>query len=261
MLGEKVDPAKYLDDLNAEYTKIMRTTTDEETGQVIAAEMNAAREANPELAQVFDHLERVNNDLWTTVRKTMYGNPNRSQAERVMNSYLLFWPLSYQIKSTKWFLRVLFDRAGGIQTNALGAYEFNQLAETHQRLLATDPSYQDWFEKHDTLVRTAQMFFPVSFTGTGVTLNPLLRAAFGTSSALSDPLKMFDIGPIYTYNLLQGEGGRPGLMDEVKPDLYPSVKDIPGPLAEWFRPSNVKAPAKGNGGDSSLNPFGESPAP
>ena len=129
----------------------------------------------------------------------------------------MFWPISYQIKATKWFARVLFDRAGGLQTNALGAVQFDRMADTHNRLLATDPEYRDWFEKHDTLVFVAQMFFPVSFDSMGVSLNPALRGIFFDR----DPLKALEIGPIYTYNKVI----RP-IHEELEVDVYPAIRDF-----------------------------------
>jgi hypothetical protein len=191
------------------------STADEAT---IDADLAAAIAESPNLAQVLDHLGQVNKDLWADIRSTFYGNPNRSRAERVLNSYLLFWPLSYQVKSTKWFARVLFDRAGGLPTNALGAITLDRMAETHNRLLATDPEYRDWFERHDTLVFTAQMLFPVSFESTGVSLNPALRSVFfdRTKAAM-------EIGPIYTFNRVI----RPAA-EELYVDLYPTLGDLPG---------------------------------
>jgi hypothetical protein len=62
------------------------------------------------------------------------------------------------------------------------------MATTQQRLLATDVEYQDWFEKHRTLVFVAQMMFPVSFDGTGVSLNPAMRSIFfERNKAFSEP--------------------------------------------------------------------------
>ena len=168
------------------------------------------------LAEVYDRVGQVNKDLWSNIRGTFYGYPNRSRAERFLDSGLLFWPLSYQIKSTKWLLRVLFDRAGGLQTNALGAVTLDRMAETHNRLLATDPSYRDWFEKHPTLVFVSQMLLPVSFDQVGVSLSPVLRGIFFDR----DPLRAMEIGPVHTYNRVI----RP-LRTEVQVDQFPTVND------------------------------------
>lgn len=216
--GQKIDPTKYLGELDAWHKKMLANvdeTTDAATiDEALAKEMAAT----PHLAEMFDLLGQVNKDLWSDIRETFYGNPNRSRAERFLNSYLLFWPLSYQVKSTKWFAKVLFDRVGGLQTNALGAVSIDRMADTHNRLLATDPEYKDWFEKHDTLVFVAQMFFPVSLESTGVSLSPPLRSLFFDKAR-----GMFEIGPIYTYNKVI----RP-VLEELYVDLYPTMGDLIG---------------------------------
>ena len=116
-------------------------------------------------------------------------------------------------------MRVLFDRAGGLPTNALGAVTLDRIADTHNRLLATDPEYRDWFEKHETLVFTAQMLFPVSFDQMGVSLNPILRGLFFER----DILRAGEIGPVYTYNRVI----RP-IAKELQVDLFPTIADLTG---------------------------------
>lgn len=212
------DPAKYLNELDRWHQKMLDSASLDENAALIDETLAQAYRESPDLANVLARLGDVNKDLWDNVRQTFYGNPNRSRAERFLNSYLLFWPLSYQIKSTRWFAKVLLDRAGGIQTNAGGAYLFDGMAQTHQRLLATDPEYMDWFEQHPTAVFLAQMLFPVSFEGTGVSLNPAMRSLFfGRAKAI------WDIGPVYTFNHVV----KP-IAKELYADLYPTLKDVPG---------------------------------
>ncbi|HEY6014501.1 MAG TPA: hypothetical protein VIU37_10850, partial [Candidatus Limnocylindrales bacterium] len=216
VLGD--DPAKYLNELDKWHQKMLDAASMDETVAIIDETLQQAYRDSPDLAAVYARLGDANKELWDNVRQTFYGNPNRSRAERFLNSYLLFWPLSYQIKSTKWFMSMLFDRMGGMPTNAGGAFLFDKLAQTHQQLLATDPTYQDWFEKHPTAVFLAQMLFPVSFEGTGVSLNPAMRSLFfGRAKAI------WDIGPVYTFNHVLKPLGK-----ELYADLYPTLKDVPG---------------------------------
>jgi hypothetical protein len=78
-----------------------------------------------------------------TVRTPSWPADSGPVTRRVfLNSYLLSWPVSYQIQATIWLVGVMYERAGGAKTNAVGAYLINQFAQTHQRLLATDPEYQ-----------------------------------------------------------------------------------------------------------------------
>lgn len=211
------DPTKYLHELDAWHKKMLGNIDEANDGATIDAALAKEMADTPALAEVYDRLGQVNKELWSDIRATFYGNPNRSRAERFLNSYLLFWPLSYQIKSTKWFAKVLYDKVGGVQTNALGAVTLNQMADTHNRLLATDPSYRDWFEKHPTLSFVAQMMFPVSLEGTGVSLNPVLRSIFFDRTKAG-----MEIGPVYTFNRVI----RP-LAEELYVDLYPTLGDLP----------------------------------
>jgi hypothetical protein len=213
------DPTKFLGALNDWHGKMLRNVDETGDAKTIDEALAVQMADDPALAELYDRLAVVNKEHWSDIRATFYGNPNRSRAERMLNSYLLFWPLSYQIKSTKWFAKVLFDRAGGIQTNALGAVTLDRIAETHNRLVEVDPEYRDWYEKHDTLVFMAQMLFPVSLESTGVSLNPLMRGLlFGR-----DPLKAMEIGPIYTYNrVIRPIAGELGA-DIPEVDLWPTV--------------------------------------
>ena len=244
------DPTKYLKELNDWHGKMLNNATLDETAMVIDQSIADALVGSPELAQVYAKLGEVNKNLWDDVRQTFYGNPDRSRAERFLNSYLLYWPLSYQIKSTKWFAKILFDRAGGIQTNALGAVLVDRMATTHQQLLATDPQYKDWFEKNKTLVFLAQMLFPVSFESTGVSMSPFLRDSFfGRSRAI------WDIGPIYTATHVVPQVGK-----EIYKDLYPTLKDVPG-YSEIYSMATGKAPPKVSFADAGNAPYVPPEAP
>lgn len=230
-------PQKYLKELDDWHRKMLANVDEADDASVIDRELAVAQRDSPELAEVFGRLGQINKDWWSNVRETFYGNPDRSRAERALNHYLLFWPLSYQIKSTKWFLRVLFDRAGGLQTNAVGAIAMDRVAEAHNRLLATDPNYRDWMEKHRTLVFVAQMLFPVSFDQMGVSLNPALRSIFFDTAK-----NVLEVGPIYTANKVI----KP-LAEELYADLYPSFGDwINGP----FKSVTGKKPPKVEPGSS-----------
>lgn len=212
------DPAKYLTELDAWHAKMLSNVSMDESAAIIDQTLADEMRKSPELGQLYARLGEVNKGLWADIRGTFYGNPDRSRAERFLNSYLLFWPLSYQIKATKWFAKVMFDRAGGLPTNAAGAVLFDRMATTHQQLLATDPEYKTWFEKHPTLVFMAQMMFPVSLDSMGVSLNPAMRSLFfGRNKAI------WDIGPVYTFNHVVPQVGK-----EVYTDLYPLLKDVPG---------------------------------
>jgi hypothetical protein len=114
-------------------------------------------------------------------------------------------------------LRVMYDRAGGLPTNGAGAVILDRVAQSHQQLLATDPEYSDWYEKHETLVFMAQMLLPISPSSMGVSLNPALRSMFFERNKA-----VWDVGPIYTARQI------PRLGEEIMVDLWPTLKDVPG---------------------------------
>lgn len=212
--GIKANPDDFIKELDAWHAKMLKNVDAAGDGEVIDQAIAEAMKDSPELSEVLTRLGDVNKQTWGDIRETIYGNPNRSQAERLLNSYWLYWPLSYQIKSTKWFAKVLFDSAGGMKTNAGGAWLFDQMATTHQQQLQTNPKYQQWFEKHRSLVFMAQMLFPVSFDKVGVSLNPVLRDLFFGASK-----EVMGVGPIYSWGLAQ-EAAK-----ELYADLQPTFGD------------------------------------
>jgi hypothetical protein len=143
-----------------------------------------------------------------------YGNPNRSQFERVMNNYLLYWPISYQIKATKWLLRIMYGDAFGLKTRGLGALALDRMQAEHERRLAEEPEYGRWFEEHQTLVFAAQMLLPMSPGQMSVSLSPPLRALF-----FGDVKAIGEIGPVYTITKF---------LPRLYADLYPTVNDLFG---------------------------------
>lgn len=213
--GIKADPDDFIRELDTWHAKMLDNVSKDEDAKVIDQAIADAMKESPELAEVLQRLGETNKGTWDDIRQTIYGNPDRSRAERVLNSYWLYWPLSYQIKSAKWFAKVLFDSAGGLKTNAGGAWLFDQMATTHQQQLQTNPEYQAWFEKHQSLVFMAQMLFPVSFEGVGVSLNPFLRNLFFGSRK-----EVAGVGPIYTW-----EGVVKPVVKETYVDLYPVFGD------------------------------------
>jgi hypothetical protein len=204
-------PDTYLKALDKHYRKIMESAEPE---AVINKELMQQAVGDPVLAEMYGRLADVNAELWSSVRATFFGNPARSQVERALNHYLLYWPISYQIKATKWLARILFDRAGGLKTNAGGAVALDRLAQYHQELLETDPEYAEFFDENPTLVFVAQMMFPMTPGSIGVSLSPLTRDLFfGASKQITA------VGPIYTATKLV-----PELMGE----LYRDFGQVPG---------------------------------
>lgn len=208
-MGDNTD--SYLKALDKHYRKIMESAEPE---ALIRKEVMQEAVGDPVLAELYGRIADVNDELWSNVRATFFGNPARSQVERVLNSYLLYWPISYQIKATKWLARIMFDRAGGLKTNAGGAVALDRLAQYHQELLETDPEYREFFDQHPTLVFAAQMLFPMTPGSIGVSLSPLTRDLFfGASKQIAN------VGPIYTFTKL---------LPDLTGELYQDFGSVPG---------------------------------
>ena len=211
-------PDEYLRVMDAYYGKLMRSADPE---GLVGAELAKDLVNNPELAEVYSRIYDRNVSLISDIRSMMYGNPNRGQVERVLNSYLLYWPISYQIKATKWLLGIMYGKIGGIRTGGLGAYGIDQMVADHERKLVEDPEYARFFEENPSLVFAAQMLLPMTPGGMSVGLSPVLRDIFFPETA-KNPLS---IGPVYTITrFIPGIAG----------DLYPTLRDVPivGAVAE-----------------------------
>jgi hypothetical protein len=114
---------------------------------------------------------------------------------------------------------VMFNKMGGLPTNAGGAVLLDRLIKPHQQLMATDPEYRGWFDKHPTLMFAAAMMLPITPDSMGVSLNPIMRDILTGGSRKK---AFWDIGPIYTVNHLI----RP-IAGEIGADLYQSFGDVP----------------------------------
>ena len=103
------------------------------------------------------------------------GNTGRSRLERMLNSYWAYWPLSYQIKTTKWMVDVATGRAFGHNTQLGGAWWLNHLREVYQQRMDTDPEFRNEMDSNPTLVLAFNMFFPSTPWDQGVSLSRIPR--------------------------------------------------------------------------------------
>jgi hypothetical protein len=204
-------PDEYLRVMDRYYKKVLSSADPE---AAIKKEVMQDAMGDPTLAEVYGRIADVNAKLMADARAVFFGNPARSNIERVLNSYLLYWPISYQIKASKWLFNIMFDRIGGLQTNSAGAYGMNELQKAHQDLVKSDPVYREYIDEHPTLLFAAQMLFPMTPFSLGVSLSPLTRDLFfGTSKGI------MEIGPIYTISKL---------LPQVRGELYKDFHDVPG---------------------------------
>jgi len=223
-------PTSYLKVMDAYYGKLMRSADPE---ALIGAELARDLAKTPELAEVYSRIYDRNVELLGDLRALMYGNPNRGQIERALNSFLAYWPISYQIKASKWLLNIMYGKIGGVRTGGLGALTLDRMQADHERKLVEDPEYGRFFEENANLVFAAQMLFPMTPIGMGTSMSPLLRNIFFPETAKG----VLGIGPVYTVTRF---------LPSIAGDLYPYLKDVPfvdaayKSMTGWLPPGTVK---------------------
>ena len=154
-------------------------------------------------------------DLWENAyrktaedaREVLYGNPRRSAVERAANSFLLYWPISYQIKATRAMFEFMTSRGFGYKTNLAPAQATAHMIDWHREKLETDPEYRNFFKNNKQMLFLMQNFVPVTPGETGVSLGPVFRLPLQVARGYRTPgeavEKYGDVGPLYDWNLLQ----------------------------------------------------------
>lgn len=169
----------------------------------------AAAAGNPLMAPALRRLQFLSEQAWNDAAQLIYGQVDRSNIQRLLNHPLLYWPISYQLKATKWLMGLMFDRFMGADTGSLGALTLDRIHAQHQQQYASDPEYRQFFEDNKTLLFIASMMFPITPFDVGVGLSPFTRLAIGTATGAlgldqGDPegpyrRNIFAVGPGYTY--------------------------------------------------------------
>lgn len=165
------------------------------------------------MAPITARIVELNQGLLDDINRAFMGNPKRTNLERILNSYWLYWPLSYQLKAGKWMADVLTKGAFGKKTNTLGAWTLNKYIEQHKVRMTEDPTYSQMFEQYPSLWFASQMLFPIFPTDIGVSLSRPVRYVGGAIGLwpeykqMEDPLgaaaAILEMGPFYTVRLLR----------------------------------------------------------
>lgn len=146
-------------------------------------------------------LQVVNEQGWQDATSLVYGQVDRSNLQRLANSPFLYWPISYQIKVTKWLGGLLLDRVGGFDTGAGGATTLGLIWEANRDALINDPEFQETIRANSTLLFFLQMLLPVTPWDLGVSLSPMTRMGMQMAFGAEDPYRrnIFAIGTGYTW--------------------------------------------------------------
>ena len=110
----------------------------------------------PMLQRLYDMNQESYNSMLALVR----GNPNRSNIEKILNNYFLYWPASYMIKATKWMVTTLVTHNG--ELSGVNVVRAEQFAKAHYREIRDNPDYRAMYEDNPAAWRLASMFLPVS---------------------------------------------------------------------------------------------------
>jgi hypothetical protein len=127
------------------------------------------------MAPLIQQLHDVNVQTWKDVRELFYGNPNRSNLERLMNSYWFTWPISYQIKATKWLAETMLDGSFGNDNHALMAGKYAIWQQQYNEMIQNNPDFRAMMASNPVVGFAAQMLLPIAPDSIGVSLGRLTR--------------------------------------------------------------------------------------
>ena len=162
---------------------------------------------------ILQRLHEVNQSTWNEIVRTVRGNPSRSVGEKLLNSYWLYWPISYQLKAARWLYDVATNKMFGRTTNLGGAWMLDHMLENHKRLMSQDPGYAAIWTDNPTSWFVLSMLMPITPFDIGVSLSPIPRKGLEMvhvfperGNTPNDPISLVyaaaKFGPILTYDLL-----------------------------------------------------------
>jgi len=145
--------------------------------------------------------EVITAQAWDDATGLIFGQVDRSNIQRLMNHPMLYWPVSYMTKATKWLGGLLFDRLWGFETGAGPAVTMDMIWQRYKDALLTDPEFAQTMEENESLAFFAQMLFPITPWDIGVTLSPWTRTALDLVTGSEEPYmrNIFGVGPGYSY--------------------------------------------------------------
>lgn len=156
-----------------------------------------------EMAAMQPLIERVvdiNRQTWNDVQSMLHGNPQRSTLERIGNSYFLYWPLSYQIKATKWLADIMLNGSFGHNNGALLAGKYALWQEQHNERMRVNPQYAALYAANPELWFAAQMILPMGPEDIGISMGRATRLAGERTQSFANSWFKTDIG-LFTLNM------------------------------------------------------------
>ena len=179
---------------------------------------------NPIMDEFLNTLIAKHQRNFRDVTHLFHGNVNRSNVERILNSPLLWWPLSYQIKAGKWVIDMLTNRAFGKQTDLVGTGYLNWLLQNHNERYKHDSDYADMWDNNQWMWRTLSMALPMTPFDMGVYMARWTRysadwlaAEMGLSE--KNPYYPNDLGEFLTRSTRLGPLFTADLIDHLADEL------------------------------------------
>lgn len=210
--------AEQLDNMMYSFDQYGVKQTVEQTSAKLADQFGWTREDMQTFAPVLERITELNQRAYNDLIDLYTGNLHRNRVERLLNSYWLYWPISYQIKAAKWLFDWMSNRMGGRQTNLAGAFLVERKLDEFTRQINNDPAFAAEFENQQDMWFIAGMFFPTTPFDIGVSLNKGVRyigsliapdaipPIVGIDGWEDIPVRMLELGPIYSARLLQAWG-------------------------------------------------------
>lgn len=236
------EKAKWSDQLNEMLYSFdrrgVRRTVDETVRRVRKYEKWSQAEFD-QMVPFVNRLVELNQKSFDDMLEVHLGNTSRTRLERVMNSYWLYWPISYQIKATKWMLGLMTNRAFGGQTNLGGALMLDRAAEVFRQQVATNPEFARQAKDNELLYFTASMLLPIAPWDFGQSLNRVVRYTGGNVLGLwpayvdvNDPTdviaKTLEMGPMYSAELLSRLADQFGVGQDNTDQRTPTANTLVG---------------------------------
>lgn len=199
------NPSKWVDELEDQLYRIDTVGARQAIlSEPVAQQMLASNAPATKAYQEFiEGLVRQHQKSYQDIVHTFHGNVNRANIERIFNSPLLYWPLSYQLKTGKWLIDIMTKSFAGSSSELLGSAVLYKLMANHNQAMENNAEYRKMFDEHPALWRAFGMFLPMTPFDPGVMLARWTRYAGSWTGA---QLGLWDQDPSYpqdVFNFVQ----------------------------------------------------------
>jgi len=182
------------------------------------AAMGLSKAEQKFMREMIDVVVPQTQDLFKDISHVFHGNVNRANLERLANSPLLWWPVSYQLKVYKQLADFMFKRQFGRNTNWGGTAMLYALSKGHSYYIENDEEYRAWFEEHPAAWQMGMFVLPVapvedvgvymsrpgrfSSNWIGAHMGVTKRDKNYPTTPWNFAIRSMQVGPFFTYRLV-----------------------------------------------------------